>query len=461
MLEEKDNSNILINDIEQMETDKKIDNSTKKEKIIYILKGLSSLISSIFHNIGYSSIWVLGYTTIYLISFRRHYNQNIDFSYSYCFIPLMNLVFGLTSPIAGFFEDKYGGKKTIFASNLIICICFIMMYFSRSLYFDYFLMCLNDFGISVGYNITKKNACAFFINKKGLICAIINLFSNFFSFCLIFYFEVFILNFNNKYPSIEKMYYNENIFLNYQKVIIFEIGLLAFTCLITLLLYFKNDPKDTLKLGFNEKKIDEEQSNKIEKKKKKVPKYVKIKSAIKNKRTIKLIIMAFLLYPMINFINNLIRMDIHFYFIFGALYNAVGCISSLIFGLITDCVQFRILLVILAVLLSLSSFIYIYYFEGEFILFFIVILVSFVDNGFNILFDSHIMKVYGMDIYLEIWGVIRGSGRMSEIFAIILYYLLESHINIYKIIYGFIGIFSLISLGFGLFETEDKLNYDN
>ena len=162
MLEEKDNNNILINNIEQMETDQKIDNVSKKDKIIYILKGISSIISSIFHNIGYSSIWVLGFTTIYLISFRRYYDQKIVFSQSYYFIPLMNLVFGLTSPIAGFLEDKYDGKITIFASNLIICICFIMMYFSRNLYFDYFLMCLNGFGISFGYNITKKKCVCIF-----------------------------------------------------------------------------------------------------------------------------------------------------------------------------------------------------------------------------------------------------------------------------------------------------------
>ena len=66
MLKEKE----LLNDDnnEQMETDKKEDNFTKKEKIIYILKGISSIKSSIIHNIGYISIWVLGYTTIYLIS---------------------------------------------------------------------------------------------------------------------------------------------------------------------------------------------------------------------------------------------------------------------------------------------------------------------------------------------------------------------------------------------------------
>ena len=148
MLKEKE----LLNDDnnEQMETEIKEDNFTKKEKIIYILKGISSIISSIIHNIGYISIWVLGYTTIYLISFRRHYNQNIDFSKSYCFIPLMNLVFGLTSPISGIIEDKLGEKKTIIVSNLIICISFIIMYFSRSIYFDFFLMCLNGLGISVG-----------------------------------------------------------------------------------------------------------------------------------------------------------------------------------------------------------------------------------------------------------------------------------------------------------------------
>ena len=153
-------------------------------------------------------------------------------------------------------------------------------------------------------------------------------------------------------------------------------------------------------------------------------------------------------------------MDIYFYFIYGALYNAVGCISSLIFGLITDCIQFRILFAILVILLSLSSFIYSYYFGGEFILFFIVMIVSLVDNGFNILLDSHIMKVYGMENYLEISGIIRGSGRISEIFAIIFYFLLKNNSNVYKIIYGFIGVFSLISLTFGLFETEDKFNYD-
>ena len=91
---EKVNEKFLVNDdynIEQMESDdtteeKKICN----EKLTYILKGISSIISCIIHTFSLYANWMLGYTTIYLISFRRHYNKKLDFSYSYCFIPLMH-----------------------------------------------------------------------------------------------------------------------------------------------------------------------------------------------------------------------------------------------------------------------------------------------------------------------------------------------------------------------------------
>ena len=222
MKEENGKEIILINDkkIEQMETDTKDKYFSSKEKIFYILKGISSINSAIIHNLGYSSLWVLGYTTIYLISFRRHFNTNISFPYSYNYIPLMNITYGFASPISGRIEDKYGSKKTIFISSLVICISFIIMYFSRSIYLDYILMCLIGFGIALGINISKKNGCSFFMNRKALICGIINLFSNAFSFFLIVYYEIFILNYDMKYPYIDNFYFGEEIFINYQKLII-------------------------------------------------------------------------------------------------------------------------------------------------------------------------------------------------------------------------------------------------
>lgn len=452
---------ILIKEdkIEQMETDEQEEKYSRKEKIIYILKGISSILASIIHTFGYSSIWSLGYTTIYLISFRRHYNENLDYSYSYCFIPLMNLVFNLTAPLGGYFEDKYGPKKSIIFSNLFLCLPFFMMYFSRSIYLDYFLMMLNGFGTAIGFNITKKNACCFFMNKKALICAIIYLFPNLFCVVLILYNEVFILN-ADKYPSIEKIYYDESIFINYQKLIFFEIGLLIFTCLTTYVLYFQNDPKEAAKFGFNEK-IKNNESEKVEKSKKKINKISLIKKILYNKRTINLIVMVFFFFPFINLINNTLRMDIHFYFIFGALYHIVGSISCILFGLIGDLIQFKYLFIVLSIISSLASFCYIKYFEGEFILFLQVILVSFVYNGFNVIFDAHIMNIYGMENFIEGWGITRASAGISQIFGIILNFVLASNSPKYKIVYAIMEVFSIISLGFGLYEKEDKIDCKN
>ena len=465
---EGENKNIILireDKIEQMETDEQEEKYSRKEKIIYILKGISSILASIIHTFGYSSIWSLGYTTIYLISFRRHYNQNLDFSYTYCFIPLMNLVFNLTAPLGGYFEDKYGPKKSIIFSNLFLCLPFFIMYFSRSIYLDFFLMMLNGFGTAIGFNVTKKNACSFFMNKKALICAIIYLFPNLFCFVLILYNEVFILNYD-KYPSIEKIYYDETIFINYQKLIFFEIGLLIFTCLITYVLYFQNDPKETAKFGFNEKIKNEnvEKNNeeeKVEKSKKRITKISLIKKILYNKRTISLIVMVFFFFPIINLINNTLRMDIHFYFIFGALYHIVGCISCILFGLIGDLIQFKYLFTFLSIISSLASFYYIKYFEGEFILFLELILVSFAYNGFNVIFDAHIMKIYGMENFIEAWGITRASAGISQIFGIILNFALANNSPKYKIVYAIVEVFSIIALGFGLYEKEDKFDYNN
>lgn len=459
---------ILFNEneenFEQMETDKTQNNFTIKEKLIYILKGISSIISSIIQFFNYYSIWTLGYSVIYLVSFRKNYNSKITHSYAYCYISLMNLSFRLTTPIGGYIEEKMGGKKTIVLSNFILCISFIIIYCSRSIYIDFFLMCLIGFGIGIGYNVTKKNACSFFMNRKSLICAIINFFPNILCFILIFYYEVFILNYDNIYPKIDKIFYEEKIFMNYQKVIIFQIKIIIFTGLGTFLLFFKNNSNEALKFGFNEKIEDNikevNNNNEIEKSKKKITKKIKIQKALSDNRTVKLIIMVSLFFPMINLINNDLLMDLHFYFIFGGLYNLVACISSLIFGLIGDIVQFRTLFTIISVLLACTSFLYTYYFNGEFILFIITILISLIFNGFNIIFDSHIMKVYGMENYTEIWGIIRSPEAITEILGIVLNFTLERNSFIYKIIYGITGPLSLVSLGLGLFENEYKFDYN-
>ena len=464
---DKENEKILIdgNDIEQMDTDDNV-NPTIKEKVIYILKAISSILSSIVNTFSYYSILVLGYSGIYLLSFRYHYNQNISYNYLYCFIPLINLSLSITAPLGGIILDKFGQKQTIFLSNLIICISLLFIYFSRSIYLDYILMCLLGFGIASAINITKINSCSYFINKKALINGIIYLIPNFLSGILILYNETFILNYEHHYPNIKHTFYDEKVFIKFNDVILFEIKIIIITCLATILLFIKNNPKETKRLGYNEKIANENENNnndeieKIEKNKRKIPKIVILKKVIYDKRTIRLILMVMLFFPTITLITNLIRTEESMFFVYGALYNVAGCISCLIFGLIGDLVQFRILFIILSILLLLVCYTFIKYFESDLILLLETILASFAYNGFNIIFDTHIMKVYGMENFIEIWGIIRSSRGISEILGIILNFALNNKSDIYKIIYGFAGCFSLISLGLAFYENESKFTYE-
>lgn len=467
---DKENEKILIdgNDIEQMDTDDNINPPTIKEKIIYILKAISSILSSTVNAFSHYSILVLGYSGIYLLSFRYHYNQNISYNYLYCFIPLINISLSITAPLGGIILDKFGQKTTIFLSNLIICISLLFMYFSRSIYLDYILMCFIGFGIATAINITKINSCSYFINKKALINGFVYLIPNFLSGILILYNETFILNYEHHYPTIKHTFFDEKVFIKFNDVILFEIKIIIITCIATILLFFKNNPIETKKLGYNEKIANEKENEnnnngeieKIEKNKRKVPKIVILKKVVYDKRTIRLILMVMLFFPTITLITNLLRMDNSMFFVYGALYNTAGCISCLIFGLIGDYVQFRILFTILSILLLLVSYTIIKFFESDLIFLLETIIVSFAYNGFNIIFDSHIMKVYGMEYYIELWGIIRSSRGISEILGIILNFTLSNTSGVYKVIYGFSGCFSLISLALGLYENESKFIYD-
>ena len=89
-------------------------------------------------------------------------------------------------------------------------------------------MSLNGFGMAIGLNITRKNACSYFMNKKALICGIAGLIPGFYSAGLAIFYEKYVLNPNSENPTIDNVYYDERIFLNFQKLIIYHLVLVIF-----------------------------------------------------------------------------------------------------------------------------------------------------------------------------------------------------------------------------------------
>ena len=140
-------------------------------------------------------------------------------------------------------------------------------------------------GIAIGIKIVK-NACSYFMNRKSLISGIVLVLSSVNAGLAIFN-EKYILNPLGESPTIEKIYYDKKIFLIYQKLIIFELGFLIIICLLTLLTYIKNDPKETIKFGFREKTNEGNDQVKINKHQNE-SKNTMIKKALYSKRTMKL-----------------------------------------------------------------------------------------------------------------------------------------------------------------------------
>ena len=468
---------LLDANIEQMEKgDLEDDKAYKEKQKKYILKGISSIFSCIIHSCGYYSVFILGHTVVYLISFRRHYNPNLTFSHGYFLFPIMNLSLSLTITIGGIIEKKIGGKKTVFLSSLVLILSFAVMYFSRNLFLDYILMGFIGFGIAIGMKLGKRNACSYFMKKKALISGIVTLVPSFVSAGLAIFYEKHILNPLSESPTIDHSYYEERIFLNFQTLIIYEIGFLILVCILSLVTFFKNDPKETIKYGFGEK-VNENKSTQIEKRKESIEdqelKKSHVQKALYSSRSIKLFLMIFLLFPTINFINNTWR-PIGIYYkirtnslqIVGALCSITGCLSSIIFSLIGDKIQFRYIICLFGILLTVTSFAFPLSFNNEVLFVLEILAVAFSLNGFNVIIDPHLMKVFGMENFVEICGVIRSSSGIAEIFSVTLAFYLENYFtgskdHAYKWMYFISGISGLISFVLGLFESDEKFDYNS
>ena len=456
---------------EEFEKEDKENFHNDKNRMKYIINGIMSIIACTIHTFGYFSIYIQKNFMVYLVSYRRYYNNNLKFSNGYFLYPILNLSTALTIPIGGFFEDNIGQRKTIILSTFILCSSFSMLYFSKNLYFDYFLMILNGFGIAIGINITKKNACAYFMNKKALIYGVTHLIAAFLCAGLNLIFEKIILNPLSESPTIENIYYDQNIFLNYKKLIIFEIIFLISTTIITLLLFIKNNPKETKKYGFEEK-IETKENNLEKREKNEISKKIKIQKAIYSKKTVQLFLMLFLFFPTIHFMLNTWRpigiyykRNTYYLQLTTALYSISSSIASVIMALIGDKIQFKIFFIFFSFLVTIISFSFPFTFNSDILFISEVLAIAFLFNGFNIIVGPHIMKVYGIEIYTEISGIIGLAFAIGEIICVVFAFYLENYFSgnkntAYHSMYIISGCLSFISMFFGFFEKNEKFSYN-
>ena len=328
------------------------------------------------------------------------------------------------------------------------------------------------FGIALGIKIPKKNALSFFMNRKALISGIVYIVPTFINAGLAFFNEKYILNPLGEGPTIEKTYYDEKIFLNYQKLIIFQIGFLIIIYILSMLTFFQNNPKETIKFGFGENtkgKGGIEKQNKNENESKKLM----FKKALFSKRTLKLFLMLFLFFPTIRFINYTWR-PIGIYYkirtdylqLIGALFSITGSFSSIFFSLIGDKVKFKYLFCSLAICITIISLTFPISFKHSFLFVCEIIANAFIIVGFNIIIDPFIMKVYGRENFVEISGIVKSASGIAEICSVFLAFYLENYMTenkdyAYIWMYCISGFSGFISFILGILINDNNFNYND
>ena len=74
------------------------------------------------------------------------------------------------------------------------------------------------------------------------------------------------------------------------------------------------------------------------------------------------------------------------------------------------------------------------------------------------------MKIYGIDMYSEIGGILAASFGIGEIICVVFAFYLENYFSgnkdtTYHYMYFNSGFLNLFSMCFGFFENDDKFKY--
>ena len=238
----------------------------KKKKTYF--DGITTLIGSQIHSIGFGSVYALSNLHTYLISYLRFHQEGektLTLQYIYFISLVMSIGRGFFTPFVSFFENKLGLIKAIILGALIDMSGTAIIYFSKNYYIDLFGFLI----ISLGQSLTalrRRNVMSYFFYVRGKLSGIISVINAFITAGYNIICEKWIVNPNSEEAIYDKEYYSINVSENILNYIQFIWCCAGFGTLISLLLITPFDEEKHGKGLFapknNEKKIENNEEKK-------------------------------------------------------------------------------------------------------------------------------------------------------------------------------------------------------
>lgn len=467
------------------------------------LKGISTICGASLLNLIAGSVFSVCQLMIYEISYIHHANpENGITSDNETFYYPVEL---LSQTIATFFsailDKKLGLHYTNLIGMVILIIGYFILLFSKSFAADIVSLIFSGVGTGIISYPSTANACEWFKDNNGLIIGIIETMISLGSFS----YNLMGENITNpeKVESVsigdEDKLYEKNIADRFKIYIIWLIVSVILLYGLSFAMTFKK-PKELFRdtsnvtVGLlsmeienenendnlneqNQEKFSEKQlgliSNTVEHEKVKKDLKKMLFTAIKSKDLILFIIIVVLEAPLHSLIFSLNRSIGEFKKINQLFLTSLGpvnfifeCVGGLIIGILCDLVAKRYLLFFNFGGNTIISFFYCLTFGYSFWFFLFTNLSSFISGGFYSFKDYYLIRIFGVDLYVELMACVNLLASIVVIALTPLSYSLQYNSDTesdapYWILFSICGILSLVGLGLSIYIKEDPINYSD
>ena len=140
------------------------------------------------------------------------------------------------------------------------------------------------------------------------------------------------------------------------------------------------------------------------------------------------------------------------------------CLGGFIFGFLCDYISIKELLIFVNGVDVITAFFYCLTFSNNYMFFIFTNFASYISGGFYSIKDYYLIKVFGVDVYIELMGYINFLAAVVVISLTPLSYSLEHNPGTkdaaYWILFSFFGVLNLIGLILSFYINENPFDYD-
>ena len=488
------------------------------------LKGISTLIGASLMNFLVGGIYSLCTLSVYEISYIKRIGGSISIDHLTFYYPVEVFFQCISAFVSGIIYKEIGLHFTNFIGVSVLSFGYAIMYLSKNLFFDILAMIFGGIGTGIIYYPSTTNSYEWFKENNGLIVGIMETMISLGSFFFAFIGEK-IINKKEIPSSDEDNLYDISIGRKIKKYLIIQIISLLSVYFVSIILMFEkytNNENNSLdkksqkkgnsadnekeeldhyienniknnqeKEEIESKKIVEENApiksdsperlikyvlNKIDFGRKnnnteKKPIKKILLTALKSKNLILFTLIAIMEAPMSNMAFTLYReigeyekINVKYLQLIGSLYFIFECLSSFVFGLLSDCVKLKYLLLFINIVGTTVGFTYHFTFENGLLFFLVQNFLSFSAGGYYPIKDCFLMQVFGKNVYIELSGIVSFFVALSiNIVTPITYYVISSYEekeNAYWILFVCFGSINLIGTILNCFLDESPIDLE-